>query len=141
MQPPQGSPGWSDFNPNPFLPSRRPRRLGSASREPGDLHLPLYLAEELLRLEGFTQVEYVEFKTGNLFTAAVATGQVDLALNFIGPLVISMDERAPIVILAGVHAGCFELFGSGQVRAIRDLKGKTVAVPGQREPHMSSPPA
>jgi hypothetical protein len=28
-----------------------------------------------------------------------------------------------------VHAGCFELFGTKRVNAIRDLKGKTVAVP------------
>src|SRR5262249_55361323 len=27
------------------------------------------------------------------------------------------------------HAGCFELFGTERVKAIRDLKGKTVAVP------------
>jgi NitT/TauT family transport system substrate-binding protein len=28
-----------------------------------------------------------------------------------------------------VHVGCFELFGTDRVRAIRDLRGKTVAVP------------
>jgi NitT/TauT family transport system substrate-binding protein len=103
-------------------------------RSPAICISPLYVAEELFRLEGFTDVEYVEFKTGNLFTQAVGAGQVDLALNFIGPLVVSVDERAPVVILAGVHAGCFELFGSERVRAIRDLKGKTVAIPGKGEP-------
>jgi NitT/TauT family transport system substrate-binding protein len=30
--------------------------------------------------------------------------------------------------------GCFELFGTGRVRSIRDLKGKTVAVPGIGSP-------
>jgi NitT/TauT family transport system substrate-binding protein len=40
-----------------------------------------------------------------------------------------LDQADPIVILAGVHIGCFELFGTERVRAIRDLKGKTVAVP------------
>jgi NitT/TauT family transport system substrate-binding protein len=39
-----------------------------------------------------------------------------------------MDSGEPITLLAGVHAGCFELFGMDRVRAIRDLKGKTVAV-------------
>ncbi len=33
-----------------------------------------------------------------------------------------------MVILAGVHVGCFELFGTNQVQAIGDLKGKTIAV-------------
>jgi NitT/TauT family transport system substrate-binding protein len=103
-------------------------------RSPSLCISPLYLAEELLRLEGFTDVEYVPFATGNLFTPAVATGRVDVALNFSGPLIISIDERAPVVILAGVHAGRFELFGSERVRAIRDLKGKTVAIPGTGEP-------
>jgi NitT/TauT family transport system substrate-binding protein len=103
-------------------------------RSPAICISPLYVAEELLRLEGFTDVEYVPFKTGNLFTQAVGAGQADLALNFIGPLVISVDERAPVVILAGIHAGCFELFGSERVRAIRDLKGRKVAIPGTGQP-------
>ena len=94
---------------------------------------PSYLAGALLRAEGFTEVEYVRM-AGNLFTPSVASGKVDLALNFVGPLVMSIDEQAPVVILAGIHAGCFELFGSERVRAIRDLKGKTVAIPGKGEP-------
>ena len=39
-----------------------------------------------------------------------------------------IEAGDPLVILAGVHVGCFELFGTDRVRAIRDLKGKTVAV-------------
>jgi NitT/TauT family transport system substrate-binding protein len=35
----------------------------------------------------------------------------------------------PIVMLAGGHIGCFELFGTERVRTIRDLKDKTVSVP------------
>src|SRR5438067_8210832 len=62
-------------------------------RSPAICISPLYLAEEFLRLEGFTEVEYVQFKTGNLFTPAVAAGQVDVALNFIGPLVVSAEEH------------------------------------------------
>src|SRR5881296_4603679 len=61
-------------------------------RSPAICISPLYVAEELLRLEGFTDVEYVPFKSGNLFTQAVGAGQVDFALNFIGPLVISVDQ-------------------------------------------------
>lgn len=33
-----------------------------------------------------------------------------------------------IVVLSGVHAGCYELFGNERVGAVRELKGKTVAV-------------
>ena len=123
------SPGFGDAAEPP--PETKRIRL---VRSPAICISPLYLAEELLRLEGFTEVEYIQFKTGNLFTQAVATGQVDLALNFVAPLVVSAEEHASIVILAGIHAGCFELFVSDRIRAIRDLKGKTVAIPGQGEP-------
>ena len=37
-------------------------------------------------------------------------------------------------MLAGVHVGCFELFGTDRVHTIRDLKGKTVAVPSWAPP-------
>jgi len=39
-----------------------------------------------------------------------------------------MDANKPIVVLAGVHAGCFEVFGNDRVHSIRDLRGKTVAI-------------
>ena len=48
-----------------------------------------------------------------------------------------MDRGAPIAFLAGVHVGCFELFGTDRVRSVRDLKGKTIAVPAiQAVPHV-----
>jgi NitT/TauT family transport system substrate-binding protein len=59
---------------------------------------------------------------------AVVAGEVDIALNFSGPLVIRVDAGDPLVILAGIHVGCFQLFGGERVRAIRDLKGKIVAI-------------
>jgi NitT/TauT family transport system substrate-binding protein len=37
------------------------------------------------------------------------------------------------VVFAGLHAGCYELFGTEQVRTIRDLKGKRVAVTQLRD--------
>jgi NitT/TauT family transport system substrate-binding protein len=94
---------------------------------------PLYVAEELLQSEGFTDVQYVKM-AGNLFTQAVAAGEVDLVLNFVGPLLIRLEAGDPIVILAGGHVGCFELLATERVRAIRDLKGRTVAVTGLGDP-------
>lgn len=41
------------------------------------------------------------------------------------------------MILSGVHIGCFELVETDRVRSIRDLQGKTVAIPGLGEtPHV-----
>ena len=60
----------------------------------------------------------------------MGAGQVDVGMNFAAPLVISLDVGDPIVLLAGVHVGCFELFATERIRTIKDLKGKTVAVFG-----------
>ena len=88
---------------------------------------PLYVARELLPGEGFTDAQYVKIGR-ELFTQAVASGEVDIAMNFVGPLLIPVEAGDQVVMLAGGHVGCFELFGTDRVRAIRDLKGKTVAV-------------
>jgi NitT/TauT family transport system substrate-binding protein len=91
---------------------------------------PQYVAEELLRVEGFTEIHYVEAVPGIEIAKALASGEADISMGFSAPFIIQLDAGDPIVMLAGVHVGCFELFGSERVRAIRDLKGKTVAVQG-----------
>ena len=60
---------------------------------------------------------------------ALAAGDIDLTVMFVGPVHYADRRGDPIVFLAGLHIGCFELFGTDQVRSIRDLKGKTVAIP------------
>jgi NitT/TauT family transport system substrate-binding protein len=89
---------------------------------------PQYVADELLQGEGFTEVQYVETVAGAGLTQALASGEADISMGFSAPFILRVDAGDPIVMLAGVHVGCFELFGSERVRAIRDLKGKTVAV-------------
>ena len=59
-------------------------------------------------------------------------------MMFVGPSIMRIDAGDPIVFLAGAHVGCFELFGTDQVRSIRDLKGKTVAIPELGSPSTSS---
>ena len=58
----------------------------------------------------------------------LGAGEVDMAMNFIGPLLMRLDALDPIVMLAGGHVGCFELIGSERIRSIRDVKGKRVAL-------------
>jgi NitT/TauT family transport system substrate-binding protein len=53
-------------------------------------------------------------------------------MNFAGPVLLNLDAGHPIVVLAGVHVGCFELFGGPGIRTVGDLKGKTVAVDAMR---------
>jgi NitT/TauT family transport system substrate-binding protein len=88
----------------------------------------------LLRAEGFTDIQYVgdgAAGIGGLPAAqALGTGVVDISMNFAAPLAVAIDTGAPISILAGIHPGCFELFGGERIRSISDLKGKTVVSPG-----------
>jgi NitT/TauT family transport system substrate-binding protein len=46
-----------------------------------------------------------------------------------------LDREAPLPFLSGVHAGCYELFGTKRVNTVRDLKGKKVAVPALGSSH------
>ena len=91
---------------------------------------PQYVAEELLRAEGFSEIRYVETVAGTASTDALARGDIDLSLNFAAPLITVIDAGAPVTVLAGVHVGCFELFGNEGVRSITDLRGKSVGVQG-----------
>jgi NitT/TauT family transport system substrate-binding protein len=88
---------------------------------------PRYIAEELLRAEGFT-VRHVEFVTVRGNKLALAHGEADFAFLFAPDAITGLDAGLPITILAGVHPGCFELFGSEQIRSIADLKNRTVGV-------------
>src|SRR2546430_7613319 len=97
-------------------------------RIPSICRAPQYVAEDLLRGEGFTDVEYVGKAGGGASATALAMGEADISMNFIGPVILRMDAGDPVVAVGGIHVGCFELFGTDRVRSIRDLKGKTVAV-------------
>jgi NitT/TauT family transport system substrate-binding protein len=95
---------------------------------------PQYVADDLLRAEGFTEVEYVQLGSVTPYPAFV-TGDIDISMAFTAPFLAQLDKGDPIVLLGGVHVGCFEVLGSGNVRAIRDLKGKTVGIPGLGTSH------
>jgi NitT/TauT family transport system substrate-binding protein len=90
---------------------------------------PQYVAEELLHAEGFTDVQYVKTEGGAEVYRILASGEAQISMGFVAPVIIYVDMGHPIVLLGGVHVGCFELFATERVRSIRDLKGKTVAVP------------
>lgn len=51
-------------------------------------------------------------------------------MGFSARHIIGVDAGGPTVVLAGLHVGCYELFGDDRLRSVRDLKGKTVAVTG-----------
>jgi NitT/TauT family transport system substrate-binding protein len=123
-----GMAGLLGVHPRPVAAEPPPEttrlRLG---RLPGICGAPLFMAEEFLPGEGFTEVQYVDLR-GSSFTKATAAAEIDFGSNFIGPTLTRLEAGAPLVLLSGTHVGCFELFAREQVRAVRDLKGKTMAV-------------
>ena len=90
---------------------------------------PSYVAGELLAAEGFTNIEYVKTPLDEGPSVPLAQGKVDFIMNDPPGHLMSINEGGPIVMLAGIHTGCWELFGSDSVRSLRDLRGKTVAAP------------
>jgi NitT/TauT family transport system substrate-binding protein len=75
----------------------------------------------LLRVEGFTDIRYVELTEAHVRRAdaaksgvisnMIAHGEVDFGREFAPSHVLGMNAGAPIKILAGLHLGCFEVFG------------------------------
>jgi NitT/TauT family transport system substrate-binding protein len=96
---------------------------------------PQFVAEELLKSEGFTDVQYLrDDASGSLPNPLLASGAIDINSQFSAPTIIRVEASDPIVFLGGLHVGCFELFGTEKVRAVRDLKGKRVAIPALGSP-------
>jgi NitT/TauT family transport system substrate-binding protein len=110
-------------------PAPEIRRI-RATDEPYACLAAQFLAEEFLRLEGFTEIQYV--KPGQtVHSKLLASGEIDLVLDLPGTALRRVEAGDPITILAGVHLGCFELFGNERVQSLRDLKGRSVAMSGE----------
>jgi len=113
-------------------PARADERLETTTlrlmQTPSICWAPQYLAEALLRAEGFTDIRYVAAPSSAAVNKAVADGSVDLNMHFAPQWVSVIGGGAAVSVLAGVHVGCFELFGNAGVQTIADLKGKRVGV-------------
>lgn len=88
---------------------------------------PQFAAEALLRAEGFKENAYVEVPRTEV-SQAFSDGRVDFTVTFAVNHIQAIDRGAPITILAGVHAGCYELFAREGIDSITELKGKQVGL-------------
>jgi NitT/TauT family transport system substrate-binding protein len=97
-------------------------------KAPGICIAPQYVVEDLLRAEGFTDIRYVPLPIGTNLPDGIAQGAIDFGLNFASVDVVALDRGVAMTALAGVHIGCFELFGNQDIHGVTDLKGKSVGV-------------
>ena len=95
---------------------------------PALCHAPQFIAEELLRAEGFTEIQYIKAPSNAEINEAVASGKVDFNMHFAPQWASVIDSGGAVAVLSGVHVGCFELFGKEGIHSIADLKGRTVGV-------------
>jgi NitT/TauT family transport system substrate-binding protein len=86
---------------------------------------PQYVCDALLRVEGFTDIRYVDTTPGGQ-PQDLARSKFDFGSNVTAQNVVMIDAGLPITLVAGVHPGCYELFAHDGIRTVRDLKGKRV---------------
>src|SRR5262252_11180954 len=85
-------------------------------RAPAICTMPQMITEQLLQAEGFTDIHFVnETPTA---TEQLARGDVDLMVNYASNFIVGLDKGEATALLAGVHAGCFVLFGHEGVHGI-----------------------
>jgi len=90
---------------------------------------PQYVATEMLRLEGFTDIGYAPFIGSGLNDArVVGSGKADISASWVGDVITVAEEGYPVVGLSGMHIGCTEIFAHQSIKSFHDLKGKKVAL-------------
>jgi len=95
-------------------------------QNPGLCVSSLYVAEELLRAEGFTDIRYLQGpEFGGMGTIR---GEVDFAPAYALQGVRAIDAGEPLMLLAGMMVGCFELFAREGIDSFAELKGKSIGV-------------
>src|SRR5215469_3007656 len=95
---------------------------------PGICIAPQYIAEELLRTEGFTNIRYIDAGPSVELSVKVGRGEADFTLEFAARAIQTIDDGGALTVLGGVHVGCYELFARDEIRSVGDLKGKSVGV-------------
>ena len=77
--------------------------------------MPQMITEQLLQEEGFTDIRFID-ETGSA-TEQLARGDIDLMVNYASNFILGLDKGRACILLAGVHVGCFVLFGHEDVHA------------------------
>jgi NitT/TauT family transport system substrate-binding protein len=86
-----------------------------------------YMAEPFLREEGFTDVQYPRYAPKDL-REGFTSGKVQMGIGYAAYTISLIETGAPLVMLGGVHVGCWHVVATGDIKSLRDFKGKTVSI-------------
>jgi len=67
---------------------------------------PQFIAEQLLRAEGFSDTQYLTRPGMGWSVQALAAGEIDVAVGYATNTIIQIDAGEPVVLLGGIHVGC-----------------------------------
>jgi len=88
--------------------------------------VPQYIAEDLLRKEGFTDIQYIKGKSIDQSEELLESAELDISLGNAAWQIKEMNSGDNSVFIAGLHTGCYALIGQKNIKSVRDLKGKKV---------------
>jgi NitT/TauT family transport system substrate-binding protein len=90
-----------------------------------------YMAEPFLREEGFTDVQYPPYSPKAVLET-LQKGEFDFVVAYAATVIPMIEAGAPLVLLGGIHVGCWQVFGTGDIKSLRDFRGKTVSIVNPR---------
>ena len=88
---------------------------------------PQLVCEEMLRVEGFTAIHFVDSRN-ELLSRLLARNGCDFTTTLAPEFLLTIDAGGPVSMLAGMHGGCYELYAREGITGIGDLKGKKIGV-------------
>jgi NitT/TauT family transport system substrate-binding protein len=97
--------------------------------DPSVCVVPAYVADDLLRAEGFSEISYVPTVHGISVGGMAARGEIDFGVIFAPSIVYHLETGERVTVVAGVHTGCYELFANERIHRVTDLKGRSVGTP------------
>src|SRR5215831_11634394 len=114
----------------PSLAAEAPAETTSVrlAKSTGICGAPEHIVDDLLRTEGFSEIQHVSLARPINTPDAIARGEIDFGLNYAHALVAGIDHGVAMKTLLGVHVGCFEVFVHDAIRGVAELAGKKVGI-------------
>ena len=103
------------------------------NRNPLSCFAAATLAADFMKQEGLTDIQWASLNLPDQFPA-VASGAIDVHMYPAYLAASRIDAGDNIVLLGGIHVGCWQVFGSPQINSLSDFRGKKIATGGPTTP-------